>query len=86
MLTPPQQRVLWRLAQHKYGWGYVNGIGNQSAARALERRGLVEIADWDFRVTLTTAGEREANLRYPVSPLALGTYEVPENGWPLANV
>lgn len=76
-LTAAQRRVLWQLAQHKYGWGYINGVGLRSAARALERRRLVDV-DHEFRVTLTNDGDREACRRWPVSPLAAHSYELPE--------
>lgn len=80
-LTEAQNYVLWQIAQHKYGWGYINGVGRRSAARALERRGLITIAEWDYRCTTTCAGDRLIAARWPNSPSNLCTYERPKGGW-----
>lgn len=82
-LSETQGYVLWRMAQHKYGWGYVNSLGHRSAARALERRGLVTVrgdhAGWTAEVT--DEGRDFIATRWPVSPLTLNTYTRPETGW-----
>lgn len=85
-LSVPMAQQLWRLAQHKYGWGYVEGIGKLSSARALERRGLARDLGNDeghaYRMfELTEAGMVEVKLRFPKSPAALKTYVRPEGGW-----
>lgn len=79
---------LWSLAQHTYGWGYAHGWRQLRAYRALERRGLVQVADgrcdtgvWAF--ALTQEGARQAQRRWPLSPFALGTYDRPPEGWDL---
>lgn len=82
-LTTAQEKVLWTVAQHKYGWAYMLGIGRRSAAMALVRRGLLALTDFDDRFTLTSAGEREVCERWPKSPAALLTYVPPEGGWDL---
>lgn len=80
VLSRAQRNVLWQIAQHKYGWGYVNGLGLRSAARALERLGLLTI-DSEYRCTVTSVGEIEALRRWPNSPLALRSYLMPDGGW-----
>ena len=80
----PQQRVLWRLAQHKYGWGYVTGLGLLAAARALQTRGLVEVSrseQGDWLGELTDAGHARVAELFPSSPAVLRTYTRPEGGW-----
>jgi hypothetical protein len=77
------RNLLWRVAQHKYGWAYVQPYASQrKTAEALQRRGLVRIdrgADWT--ATATDAGRAEIERRWPVSPFVLGTYEEQPGGW-----
>lgn len=79
-LTETQNYVLWTVAQFKYGWRYVQGVGFRSAARALERRGLISLDD-EYRATLSSTGEQEVIKRWPNSPAALQSYVPPAGGW-----
>lgn len=83
VLNEVQARLLWCVAQHKYGWCYLNSVGQRSTGRALERRGLVtvEINHTGFSIEATDAGKAEIAERWPNSPLALGTYNTPARGW-----
>jgi hypothetical protein len=41
-LTAPMCDLLWKVAQHEYGWAHVFRYGGElQVADALERRGLV---------------------------------------------
>jgi hypothetical protein len=82
-LSRAQAWVMWTLAQHKYGWRYLTTVGDHSAARALERKGLIGIAEFDRRCILTTAGDDLVAALWPKSPAALETYERPADGWDL---
>jgi hypothetical protein len=62
--------LLWEIAQHKYGWTYVRR--RKLAAKALERRGLVD-GRWspfvsEPLVIATGAGRDAIARRWPVSP------------------
>lgn len=86
-LTTPMRDLLWKVAQHEYGWTHISRYGGQlQTADALVRRGLVE---WgrngrdhpDPRVVATPIGRVEILRRWPVSPFVLQTYEHPPGGW-----
>lgn len=83
VLNEAQAHLLWRVAQHKYGWCYLNSVGQRSTGRALERRGLVtvEINHTGFSIEASDAGKAEIAERWPNSPLALDTYDTPAGGW-----
>jgi hypothetical protein len=81
VLTRTQNLVLWQIAQHKYGWGYVTQFGQRSAARALQRAGLITVRHIDYRCDLTRAGVLEVARRWPKSPSALRSYTRPDDGW-----
>jgi hypothetical protein len=83
-LSDPMRYLLWRVAQHKYGWSYVpRSTGQMQTAQGLERRGLVtlDMSGSDPSITATEAGFHEIERRWPVSPFALGTYDHQPNGW-----
>jgi hypothetical protein len=86
-LTAPMCDLLWKVAQHEYGWPHVFRYGGElQVADALERRGLVV---WgrngrdhhDPRVVATALGKAEIERRWPVSPFVLGTYDHQPGGW-----
>jgi hypothetical protein len=83
LLTHPMRDLLWKVAQHKYGWTHVSRHGGQyQVAQALERRGLVKFTrDHNWTVQATPAGCDEIARRWPVSPFILRTYEHQPNGW-----
>lgn len=89
LLSHPMRDLLWRVAQHKYGWTYVSRHrGQLQVADGLVRRGL---AEWGHgnnarsgsspRIVATDDGVKEIERRWPVSPLALGTYDHQPGGW-----
>jgi hypothetical protein len=86
-LSRPMVKMLWTVAQHKYGWTHVSGHGGQlQVAEALIRRGLarrseIHVWRWQPIIVATDAGRAEIERRWPVSPFALGTYEHQPNGW-----
>jgi hypothetical protein len=78
--------LLWKVAQHKYGWTYVSRHrGGLQIADALLARGLVCYGasgrDTHPSIEATTAGRAEIERRWPISPFALGTYEDQPGGW-----
>lgn len=86
-LTDPMRDMLWRVAQHEYGWTHVSRYGGGlQVGDALVRRGLVE---WgrngrdhpDPRVVATEDGKAEIAARWPISPYILETYEHQPGGW-----
>lgn len=84
LLSHPMRRLLWEIAQHKYGWRYISRHrGQLQVAEGLERRGLVYLKRdaSDSVAVATPAGMLEIQRRWPVSPFALGTYEHQPNGW-----
>lgn len=80
-LSVPMRDLLWRVAQHKYGWTHVSRYNGQvQVADALVRRGLVEWGRHDRdhnspTIVATDAGKAEIAERWPVSPLILDTYD-----------
>lgn len=87
-LSEAMLRLLWVVAQHKYGWAYCGNVGGRirrfQTATALERRGLVTIDRSQPHApycSATDEGRREIERRWPVSPFALGTYEHQPSGW-----
>lgn len=83
-LSTPMRNLLWRVAQHIYGWTHVGRHGGEcQVAQALERRGLVTFEREDHRwtVEVTEAGFAEIERRWPVSPCALHTYDEQPGGW-----
>lgn len=82
--TTAQLNALYRLAGHRYGWGYIGRRQGQTF-KALERRGLVEIHHPASEPTavLTDAGRAKVAERWPKSPVVLGTYDTPRGGWDL---
>lgn len=75
-----QERLLWTVAQHIYGWAYVGKRHQQ--AQALARRGLVRIdRSGEPTVTATDAGRDYIAAHWPVSPFILGTYDHQPDGW-----
>jgi hypothetical protein len=86
-LSDAQRDLLWRVAQHKYGWTHVSRHGGQlQVAEALIRRGLVKPSgthDWRWQtiIVATPEGKAEIERRWPLSPFALGTYEHQPSGW-----
>lgn len=81
-LTQPQKHLLWKVAQHKYGWAYyTNRRGQWKTVNALHRLGLVSVSGRDLTIEITDAGRAEVALRWPMSPLNLGTYDTPRCGW-----
>jgi len=85
-MTVPTRDLLWRIAQHKYGWCY---ISRREIAKgdALVRRGL---AEWGAHgrdhyacpeLVATELGKAEIKRRWPISPFALGTYDEQPGGW-----
>jgi hypothetical protein len=90
-LTIPMRDMLWRVAQHQYGWTHVSRFGGElQTADALVRRGLGE---WglngrdcmDPHIVATDLGCAEITERWPISPFVLGTYEEQPGGWMLAD-
>jgi hypothetical protein len=84
LLSHPMRRLLWEIAQHKYGWRYVSlQRGRLQVAEALERRSLIIIqrGGSDPVAVATPAGLLEITRRWPVSPYALGTYDHQPGGW-----
>ena len=88
VLTPKMRRLLWTLAQHKYGWCYCHrGFGSENrypTAKALERRGLVVVFNEDAgaRCEATDEGRSVIAALFPVSPFILRTYDHQPGGWP----
>jgi len=90
-LTVPQVKLLWRVAQHKYGWAHVYrgfSCNETRTAEVLIRRGLVRWGDngrdcTDPHIVATDSGRAEILEHWPVSPFALGTYEEQPGGWML---
>ena len=83
-LSNAMRDLLWRVAQHKYGWTCVQRYrGEPQVAAALVRRGLVTLAGPSHaRVIFATgAGLAEITRRWPVSPFVLGTYQHQPGGW-----
>lgn len=83
-LSVPMRDLLWRVAQHKYGWCYPSrSCGQFQTAEGLARRGLVtiDVSGSDPSIAATGAGRAEIERRWPVSPFALGTYEHQPDGW-----
>ncbi len=87
-LTTPMRELLWRVAQHKYGWIHVSRHGGWlQVADGLVARGLVtygtlhDRSSVDPRILITEDGIAEVQKLWPVSPLALGTYEPQPGGW-----
>ncbi len=86
-LTEPMRRMLWAVAQHKYGWTHARRYGGElQVADGLVRRGLVEFGrngrdHADPRVVATDKGRAEIERLWPVSPFVLATYEPQPGGW-----
>lgn len=85
-LTSPMRALLWRVAQHKYGWAHCPNVGSVrllQTARALERRGLVTVSGPGHMPTCEATPEGRALIEewWPVSPFALATYEHQPGGW-----
>lgn len=86
-MTEPQRDLLWTVAQHKYGWTYASRHnGGLQVADSLVRRGFVEYGSHDRDhsspiIVATGEGRAEIELRWPVSPFALGTYDHQPDGW-----
>lgn len=86
-LSHPMRDLLWKIAQHKYGWAHcpnLERVRRFQTAEALERRGLVTIDRSQPHMptcSATDAGRAEIERRWPVSPFALGTYEHQPGGW-----
>lgn len=85
-LTAPMRRLLWTIAQHKYGWAHCIrqfGANRFKTAEALERRGLVTIDADPYGPTCsaTDAGRAVIAELFPVSPFVLRTYEHQAGGW-----
>jgi hypothetical protein len=81
-LSPAMLQMLWRIAQHKYGWTPL--YQRKETADALARRGLVEELDWtqhDPPVIGTDTGKGFCAAMWPVSPWVLGTYDHQPGGW-----
>jgi hypothetical protein len=88
-LSVPMRRLLWTIAQHKYGWAYCGPeVRRMQTAEALERRGLVAInrsRPYALTCSPTEMGRGAIALWFPVSPYILGTYDHQPGGWtPLA--
>lgn len=92
-LSQPAERLLWQVAQHRYGWKYIQPThrgAERQIGDGLVRRGLVvwgvdgtHMRDHETpAITITDAGREAIRKRWPVSPLILETYEPPEGGWP----
>jgi hypothetical protein len=82
-LSTSQIGRLWKIAQHKYGWGHY-GWRDWPSYAALERRGLVRLVHTagDCRTyELTDEGLAECARRFPVSPAVLKTYDPQPGGW-----
>ncbi len=85
-LSQPMRRLLWTLAQNKYGWCYcLRGFGASRfrSSEALERRGLVTLDRDLYRETCaaTEAGRAVIADLFPVSPYVLRTYDHQPGGW-----
>lgn len=88
LFSVAQRRLLWTVAQHKYGWCHCpHGFGSGDrfrTAEALGRRGLVAIDRSKPHMptcSATDAGRAEIERLFPVSPFALGTYDHQPGGW-----
>lgn len=89
-LTDPMRDMLWRVAQHEYGWTHVSRHNGQlQVADGLVSRCLVAYGDADHRarnadspvIYALPLGAVEIGRRWPVSPFALGTYDHQPGGW-----
>lgn len=83
-LSAPMRRLLWTIAQHKYGWCYCGRTERRlQTAQGLERRGLVVIstANAGTICSPTEAGRAVIERLFPVSPFILRTYDPQPEGW-----
>lgn len=83
-LSDPMRRLLWTIAQHKYGWAHCFTVYRLRTAEALERRGLVTVDRsklHDLTCSPTDAGKTLIARLWPVSPFVLGTYDHQPGGW-----
>jgi hypothetical protein len=85
-LSDAGRKMLWELAQHKYGTGEILRR-KIPIADALVRRGLVGYVSTNGReshaprLVVTEAGRHEVERHWPISPLVLGSYEHQPRGW-----
>ncbi len=84
VLSVHMRRLLWTIAQHKYGWCYCpRGFSDFRfrSAEALERRSLVTVDRERMACQSTDAGRDMIERLFPVSPFILRTYDPQPGGW-----
>lgn len=86
-LSPTMRRLLWTVAQHKYGWAHCQPgfrCNRLRTAASLEQRGLLIVDRSNPYMPTCSATERGRGVierLFPVSPFVLGTYDHQPGGW-----